>query len=394
VKKILITGIMILVVAMVVLTGCSAKSTTAISPIVSPTTIATAPAVSSASVAAIEGTLENIYAKVNPSVVNISVTMKATASTGSPFSVTPQETAAEGSGWLWDTQGNIVTNNHVIANADNITITFSDGTEVPGKVVGADQDSDLAVVKVTLPSGNFVPVQLADSTQVKVGQLAIAIGNPFGLQGSMSVGIVSSVGRVISADQNATGPAYSIPDIIQTDAAINPGNSGGVLLDATGKLIGVTNSIETSSGTSSGVGFAIPAEIVQKVVPSLISTGTYSHPYLGATILSLNANVADAMGLPVTQRGALVEAVAAGGPAEQAGLKAGTKTITVSGGSFTVGGDIIIALDGQSVKTSDDLISLLAKDTVGQKISLTILRDGKDAVVVVTLGSRPLPSSR
>jgi 2-alkenal reductase len=295
-----------------------------------------------------------------------------------------------GSGFLWDNNGDIVTNNHVIDNADNITVTFYDGTAVPGKVIGADSDSDLAVVKVTMPDLQIQPVQVADSAQLKVGQLAVAIGNPFGLQGSMTVGFVSSVGRVIAANQNATGPSYSIPDIIQTDAAINPGNSGGVLLDDTGKLIGVTNSIDTTTGGSQGVGFAIPSDIVQKVVPDLISKGHYDHPYLGTTILTMTPAIAGAMNLPANQRGALIEAVTAGGPADKAGLLGGKTPLTINSQQISIGGDVVIAYNGQAVKSSDDLITFLARSgTAGDKVTLTILRDGKQMDVSVTLGVRP-----
>jgi 2-alkenal reductase len=335
-------------------------------------------------VAGIESTLENIYARVDPAVVNIGVIQNQ----GAGFPGVPS--AALGSGFLWDKTGNIVTNNHVIADADNITVTFYDGTAVPGKVIGADADSDLAVVKVDMPALQIEPVQVADSSALKVGQLAIAIGNPFGLEGTMTVGIVSGLGRLISANQNAVGPSYSIPDIVQTDAAVNPGNSGGVLLDASGKLIGVTNSISTTTGTSQGVGFAIPSAIVQQVVPALITSGHYDHPYLGTSILSMNPDLASAMNLPANQRGALIESVTAGSPAEKAGLQAGKDSVTINGQQILVGGDVVIAYNGQTVKSSDDLITFLARSGVaGQKVTLTVLRDGKQIQVEVTLGVRP-----
>ena len=191
-----------------------------------------------------------------------------------------------------------------------------------------------------------------------------------------------------------TGPTYNIPDIIQTDAAINPGNSGGLLLDDTGRVIGVTQSIDTTSGTSSGVGFAIPSAIVQQVVPSLISTGKYVHPYLGVTVTSLYPDLATAMKLQANQRGALVETVASGGPADKAGIKGSTTTVTISGQQVNVGGDIVTAYNGQTVKSSDDLITFLARSgTVGQNVTLTILRSGNQMQVQVTLGARPASSS-
>ncbi len=283
-----------------------------------------------------------------------------------------------------------MTNNHVVADADNISITFYDGTVIPGKVVGTDPDSDLAVVKVDMPIDQLKPVQMADSTQLKVGQLAIAIGNPFGLQGTMTVGFVSGLGRLLPANENAVGLTYSIPDIIQTDAAINPGNSGGVLLDDTGKVIGVTSSIATTSGTSAGVGFAIPSAIVQQVVPALIKTGHYDHPYLGISATSLNPDLAGAMNLPTNQRGALVETVTAGSPADKAGLQASQKQVTINGQQVPVGGDVIVAYSGQVVKSSDDLITFLARSgSVGQTVTLSVLRGGKQIEVQVTLGVRP-----
>jgi 2-alkenal reductase len=278
----------------------------------------------------------------------------------------------------------------VIDGADTISVTFYDGTVVPAKLVGADPDSDMAVIKVNETSLPLQPVTLADSTRLKVGQLAVAIGNPFGLQGTMTVGFVSGLGRVLPANENALGPTYSIPDIVQTDASINPGNSGGVLLDGEGKIIGVTQSIATNSGTSSGVGFAIPSAIVQQVVPSLIKSGHYDHPYLGVTVVSLNPDLAAAMNLPANQRGALIVGITAGSPAEKAGLKAGQSDVTINGQSTSVGGDVVIAYDGQVIKSSDDLITVLARSgSIGQTITLTVLRSDQQVQVPIVLEKRP-----
>lgn len=324
----------------------------------------------------LEATLEYIYAQTNPSVVNIEV---ATAAGGSM-----------GSGFIWDTNGHIVTNNHVIADATNISITFSDGTIVPGKLVGADPDSDLAVVKVdNVSSAELKPVTMADSTRLKVGQLAVAIGNPFGLQGTMTVGFISALGRLVPVDENAVGPTYNIPDIIQTDASLNPGNSGGVLLDSQGKVIGVTQSMSSTSGSSAGVGFAIPAAIVKQVVPALIKNGHYDHPYLGLVVISLNPDFAAAMNLPANQRGSLVEGVTAGGPADKAGLKPSERPTTVNGQEIMVGGDVIIAFNNQVVKGSDDLIAYLGRLEAGQTATLTVLRDGRQVQLTVVIGVRP-----
>ncbi len=333
------------------------------------------------SVSDLETTLETIYAAVSPSVVLINDNMPASStSPGGP---------ALGSGFVWDTKGDIVTNNHVIDGASNITVTFSDGTVVNASLVGADSNSDLAVLKVN-PSGlNLQPVTLDTNTPL-VGELAVAIGNPYGEQNTLTVGFVSAVGRLIPTDENATGPTYSIPDIIQTDTAINPGNSGGVLLNDSGKVIGVTQSIDTSSGSSSGVGFAIPASIVEQVIPALINSGVYQHPYLGVTVTSLDPATASAMNLTSSQRGALIEAVTSGSPADKAGLKAGSSTFNDNGSQITIGGDVIIAFNGQAVKSSDDLITYLAdQGVVGQSATLTIIRGGKQMDIKVTPGARP-----
>jgi 2-alkenal reductase len=307
-----------------------------------------------------------------------------------PPSISNPGGGALGSGFVWDTEGDIVTNNHVIDGASSITVTFSDGTVTDASLVGADADSDLAVIKVN-PSGlQLQPVSIADSTAVQVGQLAIAIGNPYGLENTLTVGFVSAIGRLVSANQNATGPAYSIPNIIQVDTPINPGNSGGVLLNDNGAVIGVTQSIATSSGSSSGVGFAIPSVIVKQVVPALITTGHSDHPYLGVSVGTLDPNIAKAMNLPSNQRGALVETVTAGGPADKAGIKASSTNFTDNGQQITIGGDVITAYNGQTVRSSDDLVTFLANSgSVGQTVTLTVLRSGKQIQVQVTLGLRP-----
>jgi S1-C subfamily serine protease len=384
-KLLIVAGLLMMVGA---LTGClnpSSTTTTAASNTTYVASGTTTTRSSSASVLGsvsdLETTLESIYAQVSPSVVLINDNMPASAtSLGGP---------ALGSGFVWDTKGDIVTNNHVIDGASNITVTFSDGTVVNASLVGADSNSDLAVLKVN-PSGlNLQPVTL-DKNAPQVGQLAIAIGNPYGQQNTLTVGFISAVGRLIPTSENATGPTYSIPDIIQTDTAINPGNSGGVLLNDSGEVMGVTQSIDTSSGSSSGVGFAIPASIVEQVIPALINTGVYQHPYLGVTVTSLDPAVAGAMNLTSGQRGALVEAVTSSSPADKAGLKAGSTNFTDNGAQVAIGGDVIIAFNGQAVKSSDDLITYLAdQGVVGQSATLTIIRGGKQMNITVTPGARP-----
>jgi serine protease Do len=353
---------------------------------------------------AYQGTLENIYTAVSPSVVNIQVVEQVAASgsdsnsiPGFPFGLPqgqdqqPQQQfqSALGSGFVWDQQGHIVTNNHVVNGATKIEVTFSDGTTVPATLVGADPDSDLAVIKVDVSADKLHPVQMADSKSIQVGQLAIAIGNPFGLEGSMTTGIISAVGRSLPSDETSA-QSYTIPDIIQTDAPINPGNSGGILIDTQGQVLGVTSAIESPVRASAGVGFAIPSAIVNNVVPALIKDGKYVHSWLGISGTSLTPDLAKAMNLDLGQRGALVEEVLPNSPAEKAGLQASNNQITIDGQNTNVGGDVITAIDNQPVLGMDDLIAYLAGSTkVDQKVTLTILRDGKEQNVDVTLAARP-----
>ncbi|MCB0154668.1 MAG: trypsin-like peptidase domain-containing protein [Anaerolineae bacterium] len=370
---------------------------------------------------AIEGTLEEIYNQVNPAVVSIQVTQKQTAQTmpglpdfpafrfffgqpqGQPEGQQPQEfySHGAGSGFVWDKQGHIVTNNHVVENADKITVTFANEEVAEAELVGTDPDSDLAVLKVDLPADQLQPVTMADSTGVKVGQLAVAIGNPFGLENTMTVGFVSALGRLLPvtsrAEQGlpvAQGPSYTIPDIIQTDAPINPGNSGGVLVNDQGQVIGVTAAIESPVRASVGIGFAIPAATVKQVVPALIKDGSFEHPWLGLSGVSLNPELTEAMDLTSNQHGALVIDVTPGSPAEQAGLQGSDRQVTIEDQMVRVGGDVITAIDGEPVKSFDDLVTYLLRSTkVDQAVTLTILRDGQEKRVSVTLAARPKAQS-
>lgn len=362
--------------------------------------ISTATISGSELLAAYESALENVYETVSPQVVNIQVTMPASSMdfqnipgfNDIPQDQVPQFNSALGSGFIWDTKGNIVTNNHVVDSATEIEVTFSDGTTVPATLVGADPYSDLAVIKVDASTDLLKPVTMGDSTKVKVGEIAIAIGNPYGLEGTMTVGNVSAIGRNLPAKQviQSSGASYSIPLVIQTDASVNPGNSGGVLVNDQGQVIGVPSAIESATGSSAGIGFAIPAEIVMKVVPALISNSKYEHPYLGISGNSMTPDIAEAMDLPADTRGALVQTVSADGPSDKAGLQPSTKTVTIKGIEGTVGGDVITAIDEQPVKDMSDIIAYLAVHTqVGQTVTLTILRNGETQTVDVTLGSRP-----
>jgi len=374
------------------------------------------PADSAGLLAAYESAMTGIYDAVNPSVVSIRVLTRVSGSgfslpqegmpsiPGFPFDFGTEPNQGEGqapqmqpygegqgSGFVWDKDGHIVTNNHVVSGAEKIEVSFYDGTTVPAELVGADPDSDLAVIKVDVAPDSLQPVQLADSTKVKVGQIAIAIGNPFGLENSMTVGIISAIGRVTPAGETMVGAAsYSIPDVIQTDAPINPGNSGGPLVDEKGQVVGVTYMIESPSQANAGIGFVIPSAIIGRVVPNLIENGIYQHSYLGISGISLTPALAEAMNLDPLQRGVLVGDLTPDGPADKAGLRSSDRQSQVDGQEVSVGGDVIIGIDNTTVTGMDDLISYLATNTsVGQQVSLTILRDAKQTSVNVTLEARP-----
>jgi serine protease Do len=403
----------VIILSLVALLGCGAPSLAAvIDTVESPAEMAPAPApaveqaATDASVlAALEGTLGNVYAEVSPSVVNIQVVQKMEAVSqqipempGFRFFEPPSEgetpqdryRSGGGSGFVWDKDGHIVTNNHVVEGADKITVTFSDGYTVDAELVGRDPDSDLAVIKVDLPGNQLAPLQLASSADLKVGQMAIAIGNPFGLEGTMTVGFISALGRLLPVESQAVGGSFSIPDMIQTDAPINPGNSGGVLVDDEGEVIGVTTAIISPVRASAGIGFAVPSAIVGKVVPVLITDGSYTHPWLGISGTSLNPDLAEAAGLDKDQRGALVVDVTPDGPADAAGLRGSDREIEVDGQKLRTGGDVIIAANDESVKTFDDIVTFLARETeVGDTITVTVLRDGETVDVEVKLDPRP-----
>ncbi|MCB9420973.1 MAG: trypsin-like peptidase domain-containing protein [Ardenticatenaceae bacterium] len=359
-----------------------------------------------------EQTLVDLYERVSPSVVHVQVVINADNSTASsdqsptlpnlpqlpgfpdlpnlqPFDQGPQQ--GLGSGFVYDKEGHIITNNHVIADADKITVIFPDNTEVDATLVGADPDSDLAVLQVDVPADQLQPVTLGDSDSLKVGQFLVAIGNPFGLDGSMSTGIVSGLGRQLpSSAQTPTGQSFTIPNIIQTDAAINPGNSGGPLLNLQGEVIGVNTAIATQSGTFSGIGYAVPSATVEQVVPELIRNGRIEHPWLGISGTTLTRSLVEAMNLNADQRGVLVATVVADGPADKAGLHGSDTTTTIDGQDVPIGGDVITKIDNVTVTEFDDLLSYIVDDTkVGQTVTLQVLRDNKPLEITVKLEARP-----
>ncbi|MEA3374851.1 MAG: trypsin-like peptidase domain-containing protein [Chloroflexota bacterium] len=326
--------------------------------------------------------LTNLYQRVNPAVVYIGVLLEQGGGL---------QPLGSGSGFVIDHDGHIVTNNHVIENADALQVTFADGTVIhDAEVIGRDAYSDLAVVKVDVTSDRLSPLELGDSDALQVGQRVIAIGNPFGLQGTMTVGVVSAVGRTLTA-QVLQGGAFSNPEIIQTDASINPGNSGGPLLDSRGRVVGVNTAIRSLTGVNAGVGFAVPVNTVKRIVPDLIEDGAYQYPYLGITS-DRNftvAELAEPLGLPVNH-GVLVAEVQPDTAAARAGLQGGDREVEVMGRSVVAGGDIITAINGEELRTFDDLVAYLVSDSeVGQEVTLTVVRDGERMEVSARLGSRP-----
>ncbi len=340
--------------------------------------------------------LIHLYERISPSVVSIQTTRASSGRfihpplpQGIPTPQLPFRESGEGSGFVIDTQGHIVTNHHVVADTRELLVTFYEGTSVPATVVGSDPDSDLAVIQVNVPPESLRPVVWGDSDLVKVGQRAIAIGNPFGYENTLTTGIISGLSRSLPA---STG--YRIPEIIQTDTAINPGNSGGPLLNIQGEVIGINTAIVPNInllGERSflGIGFAVPSNMARRVVPELIAKGSYDHPWLGFWGTDVVPQIAAAMNLSEA-RGALVIEVVPNSPAANAGLRGGTREIAVLGRPVTIGGDVIIGIDDTTVRRFDDILVYLSrKGSVGQQVTLTIIRDGQVQTLSATLAKRP-----
>jgi len=322
----------------------------------------------------LQSRLIELYDLVNPSVVQILVyTSKA-----------DRLPLGSGSGFVYDSEGRIVTNNHVVADGAIFEVVFSDGSRSYANTVGRDVDSDLAVIAVENLPENAIPVELGDSDQLHAGQLVIAIGNPFGEQGSMSLGIISGLGRSLESQRildNTIG-TYSLPQVIQTDAPINPGNSGGPLLNMDAQVIGVNSAIRSTTGVNSGVGFSIPVNAVKQIIPVLIEKGEYIYSFMGVSIQSLNLNLQERYELP-QPIGAYVTGVTPGAPADEAGLIPANRT-------DGKGGDLIVAIGGQVVENTESLIAYLVfKSKVGETVNLTVIRNGETINLPMTLGARP-----
>ena len=293
-----------------------------------------------------------------------------------------------GSGFVYDNNGHIITNHHVVSGGGNrLDVTFPDGIVYRASLIGSDPSADIAVLYVEeVSKEKLLPLSLADSSKVRVGERVAAIGNPFGLSGSLSTGIVSGVGRQIPAQEEE---GFTIPDIIQTDAPINPGNSGGPLLNMRGEVIGINSAIYSTTGQFAGVGFAIPSNTIAQVVPSLITTGSYQHPWLGVAGRDMTPGIADRLGLD-EPRGFLVMDVVAGSPAEKAGILKGNEDTIIDGMPIKLGGDVIIAVDNNTVRKIDDLLAYVEREkSVGDDLEVTILRQGQTMEVIATLADRP-----
>jgi S1-C subfamily serine protease len=323
-------------------------------------------------------TLPELFKKVENSVVQITVRSESSISGEDGL----------GSGFVYDQNGHIITNNHVVERADRIDVTFLEGAVYRATLVGTDPYADLAVVRVDVPAEKLFPLPLADSNKLQVGEPVAAIGNPFGLSGSMTTGIVSQLGRLLPIG-DARG--FSIPDVIQTDAAINPGNSGGPLLNLKGEVVGVNSAIRSATGEFSGVGFAIPSNTVKRIAPALIRDGVYNHPWLGVSGRDVTPEIADALNLEEA-RGFLVIDIVENSPAAKHGIRGGDRQATLDGISVRLGGDVIIGIDDLEVRKIDDILVYLERGkSVGDEVKLTLIRDGNMMEISLMLAERPSP---
>lgn len=318
--------------------------------------------------------LIEIFEKSEPGVVRVNVQRGESG----------EATGGVGSGFVFDKKGHIITNAHVVKEASKVVVTFLDGRSYNAEIIGTDEYTDIAIIKVNADLALLQPLSIGDSSNLKVGEQIAAIGNPFGLSGSMTSGIVSQLGRLLPS-----GSGYSIPDVIQTDAAINPGNSGGPLLNMRGEIVGINTAIQSATGEFTGVGFSIPSQTVAKIVPTLIEKGEYKHPWIGISGRDIDPDMASVLNLKDAV-GFLVITVVEDSPAFDAGLVGSDKTIEVDGINYQVGGDIILSVDGKEVRKIDDiLIHLQRAKSVGDEMILEILRGGRTTNISITLDERP-----
>jgi S1-C subfamily serine protease len=322
-----------------------------------------------------EDLVAGIYKQVSPAVVHITSRVMEMS-----FFFGPLPREGTGSGFVIDGEGHIVTNYHVIENAESVEVTLVDGSVLPARVIGTDPQSDLALIQVDGLAGKLQPIGLGHSADLQVGQRAIAIGNPFGLDRTLTTGVISSLGRPLEIDDRV------LYDVIQTDAAINPGNSGGPLLDSSGQVIGVNTAIQSEA---ENIGFAVPVDTVRRVVPELLAHGRYRHPWTGFEGYSITPGLAKALELPV-ERGILVARMVRGSPAAEAGLRGATRQVIVGNSRVLAGGDVITAIDGRPVADNNDLgryLELQAR--VGQTVELTVLREGREQTLSLQLAESP-----
>jgi putative serine protease PepD len=319
-----------------------------------------------------------VYEKAADGVVNITSTA---VQMDFFFNVFP--TQGSGSGAILDAKGNILTNHHVVANAQKLEVALADGSRWPAKLIGSDPDNDLAVIKIDAPREKLKVIPMGDSKNLRIGQKVLAIGNPFGFERTLTTGVISSLGRTIRSEVGTL-----IEDVIQTDAAINPGNSGGPLLNSEGEIIGINSAIISPSGGNVGIGFAIPVNTAKRLIPELISKGYVTYPWIGATIQTLIPEVAKYLKLTI-ERGALIAEVVKGGPADKAGLKGGSQRVQVGNMIVLVGGDIVVKADDQEIKTNEELIRYVREKKIGNSVTFKVYRKDKYENVKVTLDERP-----
>lgn len=338
--------------------------------------------------------LSNIYQRASPSVVNIEAVARAEDGSASD--------TRRGSGFVYDQQGHIITNAHLVDAVDSITVTLQSARVYPAQLLALDSFSDLALLKTRVEPERMKPLRIGQSATVKVGQRGIVIGNPFGLSSSMTTGVISGLGRTLPSVELAgseVGPGFDNPSIIQIDAIINPGNSGGPLLDSQGLVIGITTAIRSDNGRFQGIGFAVPADTMRRVIPDLINQGRVDYSWMGISVMREQggfgvAGLSAALDLPV-ERGVLLRGVSEGSPAQRAGLRGGDAIVEVRGESVCAGGDLIVAINGYHFKNLDDLVTYLVQQTrPGDKVELLVIRDRRTLEIPVTLASRALESGR